>query len=132
MVKLIDLNTQAVISINRTICTASSEPVGLLNGAGPIDSALHSAFYPGDVPYVHGGVARIAGAMAFYLAKAHGFQNGNKRTATAAALVFMQFNGFTLAYPGKALSDVIVAATENKLTMDDLKDWFDVHKQAFP
>jgi len=126
---LIDLNEQAVTDMNRVICQASGEPHGP-SGVGSIASCLHSTFYPGGAPYEHGGVAGIAGAMTFYIAKAHAFINGNKRTASAAALGFMKLNGYRLSYPGTALGEVVVAAVNNALTLEELKIWFDVHKET--
>jgi death-on-curing protein len=70
----------------------------------------------------------IAAALAFYLAKAHAFVNGNKRTATAAAITVMNLNGYTLSYPPGDLAKVITAATDGSLSLEDLKLWFELHK----
>ena len=44
--------------------------------------------------YDNGSVFEIAAAYAYGLAKAHGFVDGNKRTAFVVALTFLRLNGF--------------------------------------
>lgn len=42
----------------------------------------------------YAGLAEIAAAYAFGIAKAHAFVDGNKRTGFVAALTFLRLNGF--------------------------------------
>ena len=42
-----------------------------------VHSALHTAFYLGDPPFQCGGMAKVAGAVAFYMTKAYAFFEGN-------------------------------------------------------
>ena len=44
--------------------------------------------------YADAGLAEIAAAYAFGIAKAHAFVDGNKRTGFVAALTFLRLNGF--------------------------------------
>ena len=44
--------------------------------------------------YTDAGLADIAAAYAFGLAKAHAFVDGNKRTAFVTALTFLRLNGY--------------------------------------
>ncbi|HWB53963.1 MAG TPA: type II toxin-antitoxin system death-on-curing family toxin [Tepidisphaeraceae bacterium] len=43
--------------------------------------------------YLHKTLAEMAAAYLYYLAKNHGFVDGNKRVAAAAALTFLEMNG---------------------------------------
>ena len=43
--------------------------------------------------YLHNGLAEMAAAYLFHIAKNHGFVDGNKRTATDVALTFLELNG---------------------------------------
>lgn len=43
--------------------------------------------------YTEAGLAEIAAAYAFGIAKAHAFVDGNKRTAFVTALTFLRLNG---------------------------------------
>lgn len=45
--------------------------------------------------YTDAGLADIAAAYAFGIAKAHAFVDGNKRTAFVTALTFLRLNGFS-------------------------------------
>ena len=65
-----------VIMVNEIVSSVKNQKSVVLN-QGKIESALHTAFYPGTEPFEHGDVARIAGALCFYLTKAHAFQDGN-------------------------------------------------------
>ncbi|MBY6141161.1 type II toxin-antitoxin system death-on-curing family toxin [Leisingera daeponensis] len=44
--------------------------------------------------YSDAGVAEVAAAYAFGLAKAHAFVDGNKRTAFVTAVTFLRLNGY--------------------------------------
>lgn len=102
---------------------------------GKIESALAAGFYPGDYPFRYGGVSRVAGALCFFLIKAHAFMDANKRTAALAATMFMDLNDYELVYPLKiktgvtAFTDIIEKAASSCITKDQLIDWFDQHKQ---
>ena len=69
---------------------------------GKVESALAAAFYPGDYPFQYGGIAKVAGAVCYFLTKAHAFFDGNKRTAGIAAA--------------------------NRLSKEELIKWFEKHK----
>ena len=84
--------------INEEVCCNSSSEHRCYD-LGKIESALHSAFYPGSYPFYHGGVAKVAGALAYYILKAHAFFDGNKRTALLVSTAFMTLNGWELCYP---------------------------------
>ena len=122
-----------VIEANKYICEQQGNPFKVLD-IGKIESALHTAFYPGSYPFVSGGIAKIAGALCFYLVKAHAFLDGNKRVGTLVAITFMNENGFDLEYPlrennGKsALGNIIEKCAAGKIQKDELISWFDLHK----
>jgi prophage maintenance system killer protein len=91
-------------------------------------------FYPGSKPFENVGVARLAGALCFYLTKAHAFLDGNKRTATLSAVLFMNSNGWDLIYPENdkdeftEFANIINQAAAIEITKDQLIDWFENHK----
>jgi death on curing protein len=85
---------------------------------GLVDSALASAkntFY-----YGHGDLFDVAASYGFHLAESQAFLDGNKRTAVAAAMVFLALNG-TYAQPAKwELYLAMIKVAEKKLTKTDL------------
>lgn len=77
-----------ILHINQKICTSVKQD-SICMDKGKIESALGAAFYPGDYPFRYGGIPRVAGALCFFLIKAHAFMDANKRTAAVAATMFM-------------------------------------------
>jgi death-on-curing protein len=123
----------AVIEVNRLVCGEGGNPHQCLN-AGKIESAIASAFYPGSYPFAHGGLAKVAGALCFYIVKTHAFLDGNKRTGALSAITFLNMHGLDLEYPLEpetginGLAEVIDACAASKVSQDELKEWFDLHK----
>lgn len=46
-----------VVEINRQLCVLEGNPHFILKPNG-VASALHSAYYPGDYPFIHGGIGK--------------------------------------------------------------------------
>lgn len=63
---LFTLDADSVLAINEKVCKDGGNPIHCFD-PGKIESALHTAFYPGSSSYIHGGIAKIAGALAFEL-----------------------------------------------------------------
>ncbi len=124
-----------IIKINEYVCNEGGNPHMQLAGAsGKIESAIHSAFYPGSYPFVHGGVAGMAGALTFYLTQAHAFQDGNKRTAAIAGSAFMEMNGWELRYAididthRNDFADMILKCASGEASKEEVIGWFEDHK----
>lgn len=137
MKKLVIPTAEQVILVNKMICEKSGNP-HVCQDSGKIESALHTAFYPGTYPFAAGGIAKTAGALCFYLVQSHAFMDGNKRTGTLVAIVFMEQNGWTLEYPvdkkknTNALAETIEKCAASQLKKEALMDWFEMHKKSLP
>jgi death-on-curing protein len=57
--------------------------------------AMPYASFSGD--FLHGDIYEMAAAYAFHICRNHPFIDGNKRTALASALVFLEINGVSLS-----------------------------------
>lgn len=129
------LSLEHVLEINQEIC-ANVKQRSVCMDKRKVESALGSAFYPGDYPFQYGGIARVSGALCFFLTKAHAFMDGNKRTAVLAATMFMDLNGYELMYPldigngFTALFDVADKTAASQITKEQLIEWYDAHKKA--
>lgn len=123
------LTASQIVAFNRKICELHGHRHQLYE-LGKVESALHSAFYPGSPPFEHGGVAKIAGSLAFYICKAHAFFDANKRTSVIASIAFMKANSFDLRYPADpdALYKLIEDCAENKVGKDEVMGWYEIHK----
>jgi death-on-curing protein len=124
--QIIDLNKHIVaIERQKHVCLSEEK----------VDSAVAAAFYPGDFPFRYGSIAKVAGALCYFLTKAHAFLDGNKRTAGIAATILMEINGFGLIYPFNEkkdinkFADIIDDTASSKVTKDQLIEWFDRHKK---
>lgn len=90
--------------------------------AGLVESALASAknvFYYGG-----GDEFEVAAAYAFHLAESQAFLDGNKRTAVAAALVFLARNGLYVQPAPWELYSAMIDVAEKKKNKGDLAEIF--------
>jgi death on curing protein len=131
-VKLLALDD--ILEINKLVC-ASVKQKSVCMDIDKIESALGAAFYPGNYPFNYGGIPKVAGALCFFLIKAHAFIDANKRTSVLAATLFMDLNGYELCYPPKvaggvtAFTEVVEKAAASHVSKDELIEWFEVHKE---
>ena len=122
-----------VIETNKYLCKQGGNPHHCFD-SGKVQSALFTAFYPGAHPFQLGGIAKLAGALCFYLVKSHAFMDGNKRTGALVAITFLNVNGWDLQYSidesagSNALAEVIESCAASSITKEHLMEWFDVHK----
>jgi death-on-curing protein len=57
----------------------------------------------------------VAAAYLFYLCRNHPFQDGNKRTAMTAAIVFLRLNGITPRPDGSAWESLVLEVAASRL-----------------
>ncbi|MDE1890659.1 MAG: type II toxin-antitoxin system death-on-curing family toxin [Planctomycetota bacterium] len=69
--------------------------------------------------FFHGNIFEMASAYAFHISQNHPFIDGNKRTALASALVFLELNGITIADPAGKLYDAMVSLASGKITKSE-------------
>lgn len=135
MKKIKLLSVDDILEINQTICIGVKQKSVCMDQR-KVESALGAAFYPGDYPFAYGGISKVAGALCFFLIKAHAFMDGNKRTAALSATLFMDLNGYELIYPLKitagvtAFKDIIEKTASSHTSKDQLIKWFDDHKRS--
>jgi death-on-curing protein len=91
---------------------------------GLIESALGSAM--NTYHYGSGDLFDIAATYAFHLAQAQAFLDGNKRTAVATALVFLEMNEIveTKTPKNSDLYDAMIAIAEKRLDKAGLAEIF--------
>ena len=110
---------EAVIAIHAEVLAAHGGLPGLRD-RGLLESAVaapQASF--GGKPLINNPI-EIAAAYLFYLCRNHPFADGNKRTALATALVFLQANGRLpdTGVPQRQLADwelLVVEVAESKL-----------------
>ncbi|MDZ4660043.1 MAG: type II toxin-antitoxin system death-on-curing family toxin [Pseudomonadota bacterium] len=123
----------AVLAVNMYVCEMGGNPHHCYD-VGKIESAISTAFYPGTYPFIHGGLAKVAAALCFYLVKSHAFVDGNKRTGALAAISFLNQHGMDLRYPldekknVNELAEIIDNCAASKIGKEELINWFETHK----
>jgi death-on-curing protein len=74
--------------------------------------------------WLHRDLFEMAAAYAFHLSQNHPFIYGNKRTAFASALVFLELNGLSIFDPGQRLYSAMIDVSSGKLDKPGLADVF--------
>jgi death-on-curing protein len=108
-----------------------AEQLALFGGAegirdlGLLESAL--ARPVNKFAYGERGIAALAAAYGFGIARNHPFVDGNKRTALAAMIVFLGLNGVDLAASQEEVTAVILSLAAGEITEQLLARWIADH-----
>lgn len=95
-----------------------------LRDMGLLQSALampESGF--GD-QYLHEDLASMAAAYFFHLAQNHAFIDGNKRTAVAAALIFLSLKEQNTDFDEKELEELILKTASGQILKNEIASFF--------
>ena len=71
-----------------------------------------------------------AAALLHSIARNHPFADGNKRTATIAAIFMLQVNGYDVNWQPEDALNQILRIAEGKQTVDDFAAWLPVRTRA--
>ena len=89
-----------------------------------LSSALAMPSSSFERKYLHKDLFEQAAAYAFHICQNHPFIDGNKRTALAAALVFLYLNGIELDDPKEELYEIMMKVAAGKATKVDIANKF--------
>lgn len=82
--------------------------------------------------YLHHGLAAMAAAYLYHIARNHPFVDGNKRTAAMAAYVFLDANGYELTAAESEFEETVFHVASGTVSKSDLTDWFNDHCRPRP
>lgn len=108
-----------------------AEQLALFGGAdgmrdrGLLESALARPI--NKFSYGETGIATLAAAYGFGIARNHPFIDGNKRTALASMIVFLGLNGLDLDAPPETTTAMILSLAAGEITEDVLAAWIGDH-----
>ena len=68
-------------------------------------------------------IFRLAAAYGYGLVKNHPFVDGNKRTGTLAAVVFLGLNGVQVEFNEAEIAVMIIGLAASEFSEDDLANW---------
>ena len=100
--QLADVVRIHVDQIERYGGLAGIRDLGLLQSA----IAMPQASFDGE--WLHRDLYEMAAAYAFHVSRNHAFTDGNKRTALASALVFLEINGISTQDPEGRLYETMI------------------------
>ena len=101
---------------------------GGLRDEGLLLSALERA--RNQWQYGEAGLAQLAAAYAFGIARNHPFIDGNKRTALLALYTFLGVNGIDLRAPEPEAAAIILALAAGEVGEEGLARWITAHWPA--
>jgi death-on-curing protein len=92
-----------------------------LRDLGLLQSALAQpqASFAGQ--WLHNDLYAMAGAYVYHLCQNHPFIDGNKRTALASALVFLELNGISLLDPRGRLKNAMFRIASGKMKKEEFE-----------
>jgi len=74
--------------------------------------------------WLHADLFEMAAAYAFHICQNHPFFDGNKRTALATALIFLELNGISIMTSQEQIIKIGLAVAEGKMGKKDLAQVF--------
>jgi len=77
--------------------------------------------------FLHDGVPAMAAAYLFHLCRNHPFVDGNKRTALAAAEVFLILNGIRLRATNDEVEALTLGVAASRISKDETTAFFAKH-----
>jgi len=61
------------------------------------------------------------------IARNHGFRDGNKRTAMAAAVLYLSQNDVKVEFTNEEYEDIMLHVVNNKPSVEEIKEWLLEH-----
>lgn len=86
---------------------------------GLLESALAQPEASFSGKWLHADHYEMAAAYSYHLCQNHPFIDGNKRTALAAALVFLELNGVSILDPRGRLTNAMFRIASGKMSKAD-------------
>lgn len=94
---------------------------------GALQSALAMPAAGFGEDYFHSNLFEMAAAYLFHVSRNHPFVDGNKRTATVAALVFLSMNGVDVDAPEDDLVEMVESVARGETEKVDAAAFFRRH-----
>ena len=104
------------------ILSLHEEQIRLFGGShgvrdtGLIESAIGSAAATFGGEFLHASLFEMAAAYLYGICKNHPFVDGNKRTAAATALVFLDMNGVAIDAAEEPFYDLVIGVAEGRVS----------------
>jgi len=97
---------------------------------GLLESALAQPLATFAGQYLHEDIYSMAAAYLYHIVMNHPFVDGNKRTGTLAAFIFLHANALTLTCSSDELADLTLAVACGNLDKAGIAEFFRSHTQS--
>ncbi|MEH2404582.1 type II toxin-antitoxin system death-on-curing family toxin [Nostoc sp.] len=113
------LAKEDVILIHDELVSETGESLNILN-EGLLDSAVYSpqATFGGE--YLHPTIYEQASAYLFHIACNHAFEQGNKRTAFATMVTFLNVNDYDIEITEEEAEKLMVQVVTHEISKEEL------------
>ena len=127
MIDLFFWDSSSVIKIHDSIIDKYGGLHGLKDGLNSLESALNR---PKDYYYYESyDVPKMAAIYIHAIAAGHVFNDGNKRTATKIAEIFLIRNGYYLLIDNFFLGELVLGIASNKIELSYLVKQFSIFSE---
>lgn len=115
------------------VLSLHAEQIRLFGGSsgirdlGLLESALGNVEATFDGAFLHETLFAMAAAYLHGICRNHPFVDGNKRTAVAAALTFLEMNGIEVDAGEGAFYDVVIGVAEGRVSKAALTVFLEAH-----
>jgi death-on-curing protein len=82
-----------------------------------------------DGQLLHAFPFEMAAAYLYGICRNHPFIDGNKRTAAAAALTFLDMHGFEIEAEEDALYELVIGVAEGRISKDEVAAFLERHSR---
>lgn len=116
------LSLENVLEIHRYQIEHFGGDAAVLN-QGLLESAIAQPRQGFGGAYLHADLAAMAAAYLYHIVRNHPFADGNKRTGTHAAIVFLATNGFEVELPVDRWEQIVLDVAQGKISKDALAEF---------
>jgi death-on-curing protein len=117
------LDVDQVIRLHRGLIEAYGGVDGIRD-PGLLTSALEQPRSMFDGLYLHADLFEMAAAYLFHVVNNHPFIDGNKRTGSASAIIFLELNGVEIEADEDGLIDITIAVASGKARKPEVAAFF--------
>lgn len=96
---------------------------------GLLQSAVANAEATAFGEFLHQSLHEMAAAYLYGICRNHPFVDGNKRTAAAAALTFLDMNDIHIEAGEDELYELVIGVAEGKVSKAAVAVFFETHEQ---
>ena len=121
--EIVALLYEDVVDFHNKLEVSQEKIKGGIRDVGLIESAVNAPFQSCFGQDAYPSIFEKAAHLGYFLAKNHGFEDGNKRTALHSMLLFLLVNDIELRYTQEEIENLICDVANSEVSVEDLAEW---------